>query len=174
MRNDPRPSGQPSLFLDFDGVLPPEEPYRHPRRGIFIGPKGARHILFEHAGLLQELLHPYPDVGIVLSTSWVRVPSYSQSRRRLLSALSERLVGATLHSSMHQVLFAAMAHGSQVLADVTRRRSGRWVALDDDGEGWPEGVRDRVALTDPVEGLAKLAVLQQAVEVLGREVGGGA
>lgn len=168
------PTGQPVLYLDFDGVLHPEDVYRHPRRGIFIGPKGAGHTLFQHAGLLQELLQPYPDVGIVLSTSWVRVLSFSQARRRLPSALSERVVGATYHSSMDVVVFAAMERGHQVLADVGRRRPGRWVALDDDGEGWPESVRARLVLTDPLDGLAAPAVLQRAVEVFGREFGEGA
>jgi len=114
MASDPRPASPPVLYLDFDGVLHREDVYRHPKRGIYLGLKGARHALFEHAGLLEELLQPYPDVGIVLWTSWVRVLSFSKARCRLPVALSERVVGATFHSSMTMRRFKASAAGPGV------------------------------------------------------------
>ncbi len=56
------------LYLDYDGVLHPEDVWRHPKRGIHFGSAGAGHRLFEHAGLLDEVLRPYPQVRVVLYT----------------------------------------------------------------------------------------------------------
>ena len=59
------------LFLDFDGVLHPEDVHRRAGNSPYIGsPSG--HVLFEHAPLLAAVLRPCPDIRIVLSTSWVR------------------------------------------------------------------------------------------------------
>jgi hypothetical protein len=68
----PARTGGRVLYLDFDGVLHPEDVWRRPGWGPYVAsPPG--HQLFEHADLLVELLAPYPDLRIVLSTSWVRV-----------------------------------------------------------------------------------------------------
>lgn len=56
------------LYLDYDGVLHPEDVYRHPRRGIYFGQTGAGHALFENCDVLIQVLAPYPEVRIALST----------------------------------------------------------------------------------------------------------
>jgi hypothetical protein len=64
----PKVTGVPVLYLDFDGVLHPEEVYQ--RRGAPPYVKHpAGHTLFEHAELLAEVLKPYVNVAVVLSTS---------------------------------------------------------------------------------------------------------
>lgn len=50
-------------------MLHHENVFWHPRCGVYAGPPGF--IQLEQALLLEELLQPYPEVGIVLSTSWV-------------------------------------------------------------------------------------------------------
>lgn len=165
------PHRQALVYLDFDGVMHPQDVWRHPSRGIFIGPDGAGHKLFENAELLVELLQPYPEVGIVLSTSWVRVLSCSKARRWLPWQLAERVVGATFHSKMDRLWFAEAPRGVQVAADVGRRKPRSWVALDDDGEGWPASSLDRLVLTHPVNGLAEPSVTARAIEVFEREFG---
>lgn len=66
------PAGQDEyvLYLDFDGVLHHEDCWWHPRKGPYLHQTGYQ--LFQHVGLLEETLAPYPQVKIVLSTSWVR------------------------------------------------------------------------------------------------------
>ena len=87
------------LYLDFDGVLHPEDTYFNPARGANLGPQStaAGHELFEHAQLLVNVLEPYPHVKIVLSTSWVQHRSYSRAMKRLPAELQARVIGATFH-----------------------------------------------------------------------------
>ncbi len=56
------------LYLDYDGVLHNDSVYRVRGQGIVIRDG----VLFEWAHYLVEALRPYPDIRIVLSTSWVR------------------------------------------------------------------------------------------------------
>lgn len=146
----------PVVYLDYDGVLHPEDVYRHPRRGIHLAPEYAGHSLFEHCDLLTAELAPYPEVRIVLSTSWVRALHYTRARSYLPPALRERAVGATYHSQMDRQAFELLSRGEQVVADVARRRPMDWLALDDDGDGWPEYYRRHLVRTDPVQGVASV------------------
>lgn len=149
------------LYLDYDGVLHPEPVYRHPKGGMFFGVEHAGHCLFEYAELLVEALAPYPEVAIVLSTSWVRVLSYSQAKAYLPEVLSSRVIGATFHSAMNKFEFDAMKRGAQVLADATRRSVTSWVALDDDDEGWFSALSEHLVRTDRDKGISKAQTLSE-------------
>ena len=66
----------PILYLDYDGVLHPadvrvnkSDPLR-PR--IYHKGQPTDRPLFEHAPLLARILDKFPDVRILLATSWVR------------------------------------------------------------------------------------------------------
>lgn len=145
----------PLLYLDYDGVLHPEDVYRHPKKGIYLAGKYERHALFEHAELLADELQPYPKVGIVLSTSWVRLLRYRRALSYLPERLQVRVLGATYHSSrMNKEHFAELSRGQQVLGDAGRRRATRWLAVDDDAAHWPESHLAHLVHTDPVQGLA--------------------
>lgn len=147
-----RGRGEFVLYLDYDGVLHHENVLRHPRRGIYLDAP-PEFTLFQHVGLLEALLAPHPDVLIVLSTSWVRAIGYSRTLKRLTPLLRERVIGATFHSRMNEGAFVMLPRGVQVLDDVQRRRPAAWIALDDDGVGWPEEHRHRLVLTDDRLGL---------------------
>jgi hypothetical protein len=157
------------LYLDFDGVLHPEGVYWHPKRGVYIHAEYERagHRLFEHAQLLESLLTPYPDVAIVLSTSWVRQYRFKGTAKRLPPGLQARCVGATFHTQMDRYAFDATARGLQVQADVVRRRPSTWLALDDVDEGW-ERAREHVLITDAVHGISEPNVLEQLCQALTR------
>lgn len=135
-------------YLDFDGVLHPDAVHWHPKRGVYFHPSvSATHELFEWTGHLEAALAPYPDVALVLSTSWVRVLGYTKARARLPSRLARRVIGATYHSNAHgqwahlRQEFVEMARGEQVWADVTRRQPAQWFAIDDAVDDWPESLR---------------------------------
>ncbi|WP_233873589.1 HAD domain-containing protein [Paraburkholderia adhaesiva] len=157
----PRRPGGLVLYLDFDGVLHPEDVWRRPRTGPYVAsPSG--HALFEHAALLARCLEPYPELRIVLSTSWVRVfRSVSKVARRLPPELRRRVVGATFHGRMDPAWFQSVPRGVQVWGDVCRRQPTAWLALDDDDAGWPAACRDHLLHTDPVLGISDPAVLAQ-------------
>jgi hypothetical protein len=155
----PRWRGGTVLYLDFDGVLHPEEVWRCPGSGPYVAsPPG--HQVFEHAALLERCLEPYPGLRIVLSTNWVLVfRSVRKVARRLPPGLRERVAGATFHRQMDPGWFRSIPRGVQVWGDVCRRRPDAWLALDDDEAGWPAVGRAHLVRTDPVLGLSDPAVL---------------
>jgi hypothetical protein len=160
-----RPGGR-VLYLDFDGVLHPEDVWRRPGWGPFVAsPPG--HRVFEHAELLTELLTPYSDLRIVLSTSWVRMfRSVRKVARRLPDELRARVVGATYHGEMDASAFQEMPRGMQIWADVRRRLPQAWLALDDDAAGWPTVCGDHLVQTDPVHGISAPDVLAELQDKL--------
>lgn len=147
----PKGYGERVLYLDFDGVLHHENVHYHPRRGAYMATPGFA--LFEHAGLLEELLLPYPDLRIVLSTSWVRQYGCTGTAKRLATSLSSRVIGATFHSRMDKGLFLDKPRGVQVWEDSLRRKPLDWLALDDDYIDWPDSCVEKYLRTDEVLGI---------------------
>jgi hypothetical protein len=149
------------LYLDFDGVLHPEPVHWTPRRGPFLNAAltAAGHTLFEHASMLHALLAPYPDVRIVLSTTWAVHYSCAKAAARLPKELRERVIGATFHSAMDEDAFRALERGQQVLGDVARRRPAMWLAIDDDPQGWRSAGQDHVVISDGTLGISEPQVM---------------
>ncbi|MFM0031771.1 HAD domain-containing protein [Paraburkholderia madseniana] len=157
----PRRTGGLILYLDYDGVLHPEGVYNWPGKGPYIAnPPG--HRLFEHAALLERVLLPYPDVRIVLSTSWVRVyRGVVKPARWLPQSLRSRVIGATFHTKMDKGSFDDSSRGMQIWSDVLRRRPDKWIAVDDDDLGWPPWCRENLVLTHEILGISKSEVLAE-------------
>ena len=151
-------AGELVLYLDFDGVLHHENCRYHPRRGAYLEAPD-RYSLFQHAPLLEQLLAPYPDLQIVLSTSWVLRYGCADTAKRLPSTLQARVIGATFHSRyMNDDDFRYMPRGKQVTEDAMRRRPRGWLAVDDNDEGWPPEHKHRHILTHMYEGIGAPAV----------------
>lgn len=148
------------LYVDFDGVLHHENTLWHPKTGPYLCAP-SRYVLFQHCDLLSEVLAPYPEVQIVLSTSWVLQYGFKNSLKRLPVSLQERAIGATYHSRhMRKEYFRLMPRGEQVADDVNRRRPRAWLALDDNYEGWTaEHKKNNWIQTEPYEGLSDPDVL---------------
>lgn len=156
------------LYLDFDGVLHPGNVYMRPGKGPYIeSPEG--HTLFEHCELLERVLLPYPDVRIVLSTSWVRVyKSVARVARKLTPELRARVIGATYHGSMDAESFREAPRGMQIWADVLRRQPADWLAVDDDYLHWPTWCRDKLVRTHEILGIGTPVVLAELRAKLAR------
>jgi hypothetical protein len=154
------PEGKvPVLFLDYDNVLHPCDAFRT-RRGI--RPSDPDASLFQFAPLLEDLLSPFPELRIVLSTSWVEVLGFDRARDRLpIKSLRDRVVGATYHSR-HMVahVWEQTARGIQVRRYVARHRLQRWVALDDRDDGF-DGAEEHLVKCRPGMGLGDEAVASQ-------------
>ncbi|MFL9898960.1 HAD domain-containing protein [Paraburkholderia fungorum] len=157
----PAATGGFALYLDFDGVLHPENVHMRPGKGPYIeSPLG--HKLFENVGLLEKVLLPYPDLRVVLSTSWVRVyRSVARVARKLPPELRARVVGATFHEDMDAELFKQAPRGMQIWADVLRRKPDNWLAVDDDYLHWPTWCRDKLVRTHEVLGISAPVVLAE-------------
>jgi hypothetical protein len=161
----PKGFGKPVLYLDYDGVLSHDNVLWHPRRGAYLqAPPG--HTLFQHAPLLEEVLAPYPDIRIVLSTSWVLRYGCAGAAKRLPTSLRGRVIGATYHSQMWADQFRALPRWKQVWDDVLRRRPGSWLAVDNDVQDWPETLRRHLVATDDVHGISVPRVRKELRERL--------
>lgn len=158
-------SAKAVLYVDLDGVLHHEGVLFDPRRGVRMSEVLAPgHKLFEWAHILEDALGPFPDVALVLSSSWCARVGYTATLMRLSSALRTRFIGGTYHHKVHgadpwtKSEFANLSRGEQVCADVERRRPHVWAALDDDSENWPKDALANLIACDGRRGLSDLAV----------------
>ncbi len=147
------------LFLDFDGVL-------HPARAVMgqHGPELAGDgSLFMWVEPLTELLAERPHVQIVLSTSWTRHLPFEQVRDFLPVPLRRRVIGSTWHRIQTDPDFSRGLQFSywqdstryqQVKRWVNVHHLRRWVAIDDEAEGWDEADRDKLVTTNNNLGLS--------------------
>ena len=120
--------------------------------------------LFEHVGLLERLLQPFPMVEIILATSWVRMFSYRTAIAQLTPGLRSRVIGATWRDGMRWV---PSTRYDAIDIDAEARGLTRWLALDDDLFGWPDKARHRVvAPTGPMLTLAQPGVAQELTSKL--------
>lgn len=162
-----------TLFLDFDGVL-------HPSRAV-LGKNGPElrgdGSLFMWADGLVELLTQRPHVQIVLSTSWVRYLDFEHVRDYLPQPLRRRVIGSTWQRIQTDPAFSKglqlsywsdASHYRQIKRWVDLHRLRRWVAIDDDAQGWNESDRDRLVQTDAEIGLSDPAVIARLSSLLGR------
>lgn len=152
-------------YCDFDGVTHDD--------AVFVSLQGDIHIrtpgrtLFEWLPILEELLAPYPDVKIVLSTSWVRFKGFEFAKSRLTASLQSRVIGATFDNRVTQKYdFDDMSRGQQICADVERRMPARWFAIDNDGKDWPAWCRDLLIKTNDRLGLSEPGVQDQIRKIL--------
>jgi hypothetical protein len=162
------------LFLDFDGVLHPNEAYLVKGRPV-LRAEGA---LFMWAPLLTDALENYPAIQIVLSTSWARDLRFARARSFLPPELQQRVIGATWHSRM-----ASNDHGDfrtrnrntwwdqatryqQIRRYVDRAQLVNWIAIDDAPEGWAEADHHRLIQTDPRQGLGDPAAMARLQALL--------
>lgn len=156
------------LFLDFDGVLHPDAAYLEKGRPVL----RADGELFMWTPHLVEALAPYPNVQIVLSTSWVQVRGFTRARDALPEALSKRVIGATWHSAMQGGGWGGggmpvQTRYQEIARYVRRAQLKHWIALDDDAEGWAESAKDKLIHTNPDKGIADpmtLMLLREKLE----------
>lgn len=151
------------LYLDYDGILHPadvrvtqDEPLR-PQ--VYVRGEPTDQPLFRYMSLLELLLAPYPELKVVLATSWVPAFGYEFAVKRLTPALQQRVIGATT--------FPAPTRFDSIEIDAESRGLTRWLALDDDLCGWPQERRHQVvAPTNPVLALAQPGVATELATML--------
>lgn len=114
----------------------------------------------------------YPGVELVLSTSWVRVLGYNRARDALpIAELRERVRGATYHtrfSDAHR--WNGIPRGAQILRYVERHRLVRWLALDDQGDGFGD-YGGHLGLCDLDHGLGDSGVQERLKNALRKQFG---
>ncbi len=155
-------------MLDFDGVLHPSEVFRSPD-GMTIenGPPGAT--LFMWSGILENVLRLFPEVRIVLSTSWVNVFGYEQARLSLPPNLQEKVVGATYDQALDNDISPPWTHlhrYEQITRYANRNALAEWIAIDDNLRGLSKSEAQRVIVTNGDLGLSERARVTELIEKL--------
>lgn len=147
-------------YLDYEAVLHDGNVLRSRTRGMTIKTPGRT--FFEWMPILDDLLAPYPDLKIVLSTTWVRELGFNEAKHELSPSLRDRVIGSTfLHPKIIKAEFDTMPRGMQILGDVERRTPSHWFALDDDAIGWPVKYMKNLIQTSAQSGLSDPAVQEQ-------------
>ena len=154
------------LFLDIDGVLHRGIARRAGNRVISSAPDIK---LFEFASLLDDLLSPYPEVEIILSSDWSLVLGTEFTRDAIPSPrLRERIVGATFEGcKFNPLVWPVLSRGEQILDYVARNAPLEWLAVDDRTDGF-EAQRHRLVHCQTDVGLGDCAVVEQFRERLQR------
>ncbi len=157
------------LFLDFDGVLHPDAVYLRLNGEIELRAPGE---LFMWAPQLIDALAEHRDIRIVLSTSWARNLGFHAARKALPAELRQRVIGATWHSAMGRgwpdyIPWDDQTRFEQIAAWLARRPGqSSWLAIDDDAQGWPDYLRERLVQTDAMRGLSAPEALAELNEKL--------
>jgi hypothetical protein len=159
------------IYCDYDHVLHGGAlRYRKPPS---LRPETSGQTLFQNAPILARLLEPYPDLKIVLSTSWVKELGFALARGYLPQALQQRVVGATFHKRhMRKDAFSSLTRYEQIVADVQRRRPIRWIAIDHDLQGWLQESLERIVAMPLVLGLSSPAAALELQRRLAKVFGG--
>lgn len=154
------------LFLDIDGVLHRGIARRIGNRVMSSAPDIE---LFEYAPVLDELLIPYPEMEVVLSSDWSLVLGTEFTRNAIPSPrLRERIVGATFDAcTFNPLVWPVLTRGAQVLEYVGSNTPLRWLAVDDRKDGF-EAHRDKLVHCQTDVGLGDHAVVTQFRERLQR------
>lgn len=160
------------LYADFDGVLHHSDVFWQADKGFYLrAPE--RYKLFQHANLLTQQLAPFPEVQLVLSTSWAVRYGVTNAAKRLPHELQARVIGGTFDAQhMRKDEFQHLPRGQQVFEDVLRRQPRNWLALDGNGEGWPTAHQQRFVQTHMYEGISDpdvLATFKQKLEAMCRK-----
>ena len=136
------------LFLDFDGVLhhenvtlqkcmsPTAQRYLkdHERRYLTDSGHYAKgKNLFEHCDRLAACLAPYPDIKIVISSSWREHYRHGTLLRFLPLALADRVIGQTPYCDKYGGVGSRL---NEVLAylDGNGLTDQPWIAIDDQAQ----------------------------------------
>lgn len=106
------------LFTDFDGVLHAADEPALDSTGRLI----ANERLFAWLPILADILEPYPQVRLVVSSDWRRLLD-DDNLRRVLGPLAPRFAGI--------VEIWGASRADEILAEVRRRRLTNWLAVDD-------------------------------------------
>lgn len=127
------------LFLDFDGVL-------HPAGD---GPEVLEGPTFVWLPFLEGVLRGYPNVGIVVSSTW-RYTHTDGELRLLLGDLGPRLLGAIPRGPRYE--------GIQWWLHMNRAFASHRI-IDDHAREFPDPLPPELLLCDPALGLATPGVI---------------
>jgi hypothetical protein len=168
------------LFLDYDGVLHPNDSYMpFKSKRVYLGKESVDEgcSLFMYANELVEIIdESNADIKIVLSTSWVRVfRSFNKVKSFLPVGLQKLVIGATWHSQMiNQDDWSQgyLTRCQQIVGYVTRHNIpiDAWIALDDDDYKWASYLKSNLVRCNQWHGLGNINTQIELLKKLKGEV----
>lgn len=105
------------LFLDFDGVLHVADEPALDSGGLMANPR-----LFAWLPVLEDVLVPYPEGRIIVSSDWRRLLD-DDNLKRALGPLAPRFTDVVESWSASRV--------DEILTEARRRKLTTWLAIDD-------------------------------------------
>jgi hypothetical protein len=161
------------IFLDIDGVMHSVDHVQANYTNAGIEYSGER--LFEHLPILGQILHQFPDVSVIISSSWRNIYSL-QELQRFFGDWSHRVIGTT--SNIDSSSSLPGNRFQECLAIAERLGVSDWVMVDDQPEiVWGSQIPTReesrrVVWCDPILGLGQMFVATVIVSrFLDREPG---
>lgn len=151
------------LFLDYDGCLHADDVYLIDGVPVMRRP-GAQ--IFQHANLLAKILAPYPDLKIVLSTSWVGTFNFVRAKLYLPQSVQQRVVGTTYEYRTDKQEWSELSRFEQIVRYAGAKNLQAWLALDDDDTGWPQRYQQNLVCPAPRFGIGEPRVQLELVEKL--------
>ncbi|WP_322050552.1 HAD domain-containing protein [Paraburkholderia bannensis] len=155
----------PTLFVDFDGTMHIGNAYIDDAGEISLD---TGRPLLEFAPLLVELLAPYPNVEIVLTTSWARRLPAERVIAYLPPELRPRVVGTTSNiKPQRSYVLDGTERTHVILSYVYGKRLKHWLAIDDAVFGAerlsrePGQLVDHFLLLDSTKGIRDCDALQR-------------
>ena len=111
-------------------------------------------VMFTSAHVLAEILRPYRDrINIVISSTWGASRSLEELKALLPAELAERVNDAVHHQLPPLEDFTRGHEIDSRYAEIAyyltaTRYAGKWLALDDDDDGWPPEQRNHLVHAD--------------------------
>lgn len=137
------------LFLEFDGVLHPASTAHRFVPGGSLRQGVLALWLFRWAWILDELLLPHPEVGIIAHSNW-RLFASDDELKSVLGPLARRFIGTTPHGAKWDSI--------QTVTDVNEVHDYR--ILDAWRDGFPPNI-PKLIVCDSEAGLQDLRVQAQ-------------
>jgi hypothetical protein len=160
----------PTLFVDFDGTLHVGNAYIDENDEISLD---TGRPLLEFAELVVELLAPYPEVEIVLTTSWARRLPAEHVIAYLPPELRPRVVGTTSNIKPRRSYVLDGSERTHIITSYAYgKRLKHWLAIDDAVFGAerfgrkPGELVEHFLLLDPTRGISDENALRRIREWL--------
>ena len=111
------------LFLDFDGVLHPQ----------YDGQQVPLEVVFCHLSRFEAVMRCFPNVDIVISSTWREQFDLSSLRARFSSDIALRIIGVTPLSADLPPANKPKTRECEIInwLQVNNRQGEEWIAIDD-------------------------------------------
>jgi HAD domain in Swiss Army Knife RNA repair proteins len=159
-------SGTATLYLNFGGVV--QVGHGLVDRDGVVSLDSGRQVL-EFAPTLVEILNPWPDVQLVLTTDWIRTVGLERTKCLLPVPLRARVLDTILaYRPRLSELLDGSAKTRAILAHSRLHRVLAWLAIDDETFGVPVEYEQHFLRTDPDHALGCASAQARLTEWLMR------